>query len=198
MGRLRGTFSARNALPQPHLPKANSSIQAACHQMKRFEDEIYTRVRILMECDHLYLDPHLTLKKLSTIVGTNTLYLSKAINHCTGHNFRTMLNDYRIEHAKQLIRQSPSEVSVRELYKECAYVSASVFHIAFKERTNTTPMQYLRNCLREEAQRELERRLRLLEERKAERFDRQKNFYGNKTQEKTLRNMQPYQNERHY
>jgi len=127
--------------------------------MKRFEDEIYNRVRILMECDRLYLDPHLTLKKLSAIVGTNTLYLSKAINHCTGHNFRTMVNDYRIEHAKQLISKNPVEASVHNLYKECAYVSASVFHIAFKERTKTTPMQYLRNCLREEAQKELDRRL---------------------------------------
>jgi len=127
--------------------------------MKRFEDEIYNRVRILMECDRLYLDPQLTLKKLSTIVGTNTLYLSKAINHCTGHNFRTMVNDYRIEYAKQLISKNPVEASVHILYKECAYVSASVFYYAFKERTNTTPMQYLRNCLREEAQKELDHRL---------------------------------------
>lgn len=114
-----------------------------------------------MECDHLYLDPHLTLKKLSTIVGTNTLYLSKAINHCTGHNFRTMVNDYRIEHAKRLIRKNPGETRVHNLYKECAYVSASVFHIAFKERTNTTPMQYMHDCLREEARKELEQRLAL-------------------------------------
>lgn len=129
--------------------------------MKRFEDEIYNRVRILMECDQLYLDSHLTLKKLSTIVGTNTLYLSKAINHCTGHNFRTMVNDYRIEYAKRLISQAPAETRVRNLYKMCAYVSASVFHIAFKERTNTTPMQYMRDCLREDAKKELEKRLSL-------------------------------------
>lgn len=127
--------------------------------MKRFEDEIYNRVRILMECDNLYLDSHLTLKKLSVVVGTNTLYLSNAINHCTGHNFRTLINDYRIKYAMKLINKYMSETNLHTLYKECGYVSISVFHIAFKERTKTTPMQYLRCCLREQAKEELQQRL---------------------------------------
>lgn len=116
--------------------------------MKRLEEEIFNRVRILMERDHLFLDPHITLIKLSVIVGTNTLYLSRAINHCTGHNFRTFLNNYRIDYATRLIRRSKLDNQrISLLCKQCGFTSNSVFHIAFKERMNVTPMQYIHNCM---------------------------------------------------
>lgn len=103
-----------------------------------------------------YIIRTLTLFIHLVIVGTNTLYLSRAINHCTGHNFRTLLNNFRIDYATRLIRQNKMDGQrVRSLCRQCGFASNSVFHIAFKERMNVTPMQYIHNCMAQSVSDEL-------------------------------------------
>lgn len=105
-------------------------------------------MRYLVERDKLFLDPHLSLNRLSTITGTNTLYLSRAINVCTGHNFKTMLNDYRIEFAEALLKNNAApRFSFKEFHTQCGFLSKSAFYSAFKKRMNMTPKEYLGLCM---------------------------------------------------
>lgn len=105
-------------------------------------------MRYLVERDKLFLDPHLSLNRLSTITGTNTLYLSRAINVCTGHNFKTMLNDYRIEFAEALLKNNAApRFSFKEFHTQCGFLSKSAFYSAFKKRMNMTPKEYLGWCM---------------------------------------------------
>lgn len=105
-------------------------------------------MRYLVERDKLFLDPHLSLNRLSTITGTNTLYLSRAINVCTGHNFKTMLNDYRIAFAEALLKNNAApRFSFKEFHVQCGFLSKSAFYSAFKKRMNMTPKEYLGWCM---------------------------------------------------
>lgn len=111
-------------------------------------EQIYRRMCYLVERDQLYLDPHLSLIRLSAITGTNTLYLSRAINICTGHNFRTMLNDYRIKYAAELLKKNVSpRFSFKDFHQQCGYLSKSAFYTAFRLRLNMTPKEYLSDIL---------------------------------------------------
>ena len=114
-------------------------------------EQIYRRMRYLVERDELYLDPHLSLTKLSTLAGTNTLYLSRAINVCYGHNFKTMLNDMRIDYAKKLLKSKMKpQFRLKDFHLECGFLSKSAFYTAFRQRIDTTPKAYMYECMEQE------------------------------------------------
>ena len=84
------------------------------------------------------------------IVGTNTQYLSAAIRECTGGNFRSLINDFRIQYAQELFRERANlaeEINFGAFYTECGFLSKSAFYVAFKKRLNKTPKQYVHENL---------------------------------------------------
>lgn len=135
--------------PHPNFKNEHYCLTSQKQRAMRCKPEqIYRRMRYLVERDKLFLDPHLSLNRLSTITGTNTLYLSRAINVCTGHNFKTMLNDYRIEFAEALLKNNAApRFSFKEFHTQCGFLSKSAFYSAFKKRMNMTPKEYLGWCM---------------------------------------------------
>lgn len=80
------------------------------------------------------------------IVGTNTQYLSAAIRECTGGNFRSLINDFRVQYAQELFRERVNMaegINYGAFYTECGFMSKSAFYVAFKSRLNKTPKQYV-------------------------------------------------------
>ena len=67
------------------------------------EVHIYKEVLYNMDSKQIYLDPSLSLIKLSSAIGTNTTYLSNSINKYFGCNFKTLINRYRVEHCKKTV-----------------------------------------------------------------------------------------------
>ena len=108
-------------------------------------DDIEKKVRILIEDDMIYLDPEMSLQKLSSMTGTNATYLSNTINDCFGCNFRTLLNKYRVGYAKLQISNEGG--FMKDIYKKCGFVSRSAFYRSFKEVTGLTPLKFLRQVI---------------------------------------------------
>jgi len=117
--------------------------------MRLQQEDIYRKVCVCLERDKVYLDAHLSLVRLAVIVGTNTTYLSNAINKCAGCNFCTFVNDYRIRHAVNLIQGQNEIHSIAGLHRRCGFHSVSVFYDAFKRRTGFSPLQMVHR-IREE------------------------------------------------
>ena len=67
---------------------------------RKVDFEIYKSILYNLEIRKVYLDSKLSLEKFSSIVGTNTTYLSNAVNNYFGCNFKQLLNKYRVEYAK--------------------------------------------------------------------------------------------------
>jgi len=95
------------------------------------EDKLYKSILYQMEVEKVYLLPDLSLVKLSQIVGTNTSYLSKVVNHRFGSNFRTLVNKYRVVYAIGLMRDAGEGCSIDEVLRQSGFVSRSVFYDAF-------------------------------------------------------------------
>ena len=108
-------------------------------------ENIERRVLALMENKKVYLDPDMSLQKLSSLTSTNETYLSNTVNDCFGCNFRTLLNKYRIEHAKFQISNEGG--LVKDIYKSCGFVSRSAFYRSFKQETGLTPLQFLKQII---------------------------------------------------
>ena len=102
---------------------------------------IYNKVKVALEQDKLFLRPELSLIYLSRVVGTNTVYLSQAINLLAGCNFKTLVNRYRIEHVCQEAEKTNRDVE--DIAHDYSFWSRSTLYDVFKTHTGLTPRQYM-------------------------------------------------------
>lgn len=92
-----------------------------------------------------YLDSELTLMKLAEISQLSTHQLSYIINSGFNDNFFGYINTYRIEKAKQLLRQTDSKYSILGIAFESGFNSKTTFNNTFKKITGITPSEFKEN-----------------------------------------------------
>ena len=99
----------------------------------------------MVEEGELYKREHLTLSELSTMVGTNSKYLSQSINAKLQCSFVDFVNGYRIEEAKRLmLDETNKSLTLEAIGGLAGFKSKSVFFRAFKKATGMTPNQFLK------------------------------------------------------
>ena len=64
---------------------------------RKVDYEIYKSIVYNLEVRKVFLDPKLSLVKFSSIVGTNTTYLSNVVNHYFKCNYKHLLNKCRTD-----------------------------------------------------------------------------------------------------
>ena len=107
---------------------------------EKYLESIYSAIRytsssefaisLFVNVIHIFLYP-----------GTNTTYLSNAVNNYFGCNFKRLINSYRVVRAKELLDGKDCPVS--ELFSRCGFTSKSVFYVAFRKVVGMTPLQYI-------------------------------------------------------
>lgn len=102
--------------------------------------DIYENILYVLNDQKIYLDAQLNLTKLSQILFTNTTYLSRVINIFFKCNLKTLLNKYRINYAKELLKEE--ECDIRSLPAKCGFVSRSTFYSAFTKFEHITPSNF--------------------------------------------------------
>ena len=99
----------------------------------------------IMQTQHAYLQPELTLPKLAMTIGCSVNHLSQVINSGFGMSFFDYLNRYRIDHAKGLLSGFNGHGNaVLNIAFTVGFNSNSAFYSAFKKRIGMTPAQYRR------------------------------------------------------
>ncbi|MBN2893986.1 MAG: tetratricopeptide repeat protein [Bacteroidales bacterium] len=93
--------------------------------------------------EKIFLKSDITLDKMSRILNTNKLYLSKFINIEYKKNFNTFINAYRIKEAQKLLK-SPDykNYSLDGIAQTVGFKSRSSFYSVFKRITGVTPSFY--------------------------------------------------------
>ena len=81
------------------------------------------------------------ITKKSKIVGTNTTYLSNAVNDYFGCNLKSLINWYRVQYAKMMLDKRIYRL--KDIPYICGFSSKSTFYVAFKRCEGMTPNQYL-------------------------------------------------------
>ena len=104
-------------------------------------DEIRNRLIDYLEVKKIFLEPNISLIKLSMEVGTNTTYLSNIINQYYKCNFHAVINNYRIQYAKRLLIEEKSNVT--EVAIKSGFTSRSAFFSAFQRIEGTSPLNFI-------------------------------------------------------
>lgn len=127
---------------------SNSSVVAK-HELEPSgisdENLNYLAERIVeaVESRGLYLNPDLRITDISNVLSTNRTYISQAINLKLGGNFSDFINNYRIEHTKQLlINPERSNYTIEAIAEESGYATVASLNRLFKLKTGMTPNQY--------------------------------------------------------
>jgi AraC-like DNA-binding protein len=89
----------------------------------------------------IYLRSDLSLRTLSEVLNENPHYVSQIISQELNTSFYELVNRYRIEHAKRLLRESPDE-TVLSIAMQVGFNSKSAFHAAFRRCTGITPSDF--------------------------------------------------------
>lgn len=103
-------------------------------------EQLALRIREAMEKDALYLDPNLSLQKLSRHTGALPNQISQTLNEQIGSTFFDYIAHHRIEAAKPLLREGTA--STLSVSLDVGFNSRSTFYKAFKRETGMTPKAF--------------------------------------------------------
>jgi AraC-like DNA-binding protein len=107
-------------------------------------NQVYGRVKEVMEKERLFLKSDLTLTELAQQCGYTRNLVSEAINSITQGNFFDFVNDFRIEEFKrQAFNPEKRHLSQLGIAQESGFNSKASFYSVFKKKTGMTPAEYL-------------------------------------------------------
>jgi AraC-like DNA-binding protein len=86
-------------------------------------------------------EPDLSLADLARRLGTNTQYLSRALNDGLGQSFSQFVNRLRVEEAKRRLA-SATDTDITTIALEVGFGSKASFNRAFRAIVGTTPSDY--------------------------------------------------------
>ena len=109
--------------------------------MSTERNNIHTISKILLYM-HAHSSENLSLESIGKALGYSPKYLSKCFSSLKGLNFYRLLNSFRAETAKQLLRKN--ELRIIDIAVECGYSSERSFQRAFLQIVGKTPSEYRR------------------------------------------------------
>ena len=101
-----------------------------------------------MENEKIYKENNLNLEQLADKLNTNRHNTSQVINEHFNQSFHELVNTYRINEAKQLLKDDQEKsLNIIEIAYEVGYNNKATFNKAFKKHTNLTPSQFQKKQL---------------------------------------------------
>jgi len=113
------------------------------HNTQKNYQEISDKIYKLILEEKPYLDPKITIYQLAKMIDTNEKYLSNYLNEIHHLNFYNYINQFRIEHAKELLVDPIHDhYTIETIANLSGFHSKSSFNSAFKKETGLTPSEY--------------------------------------------------------
>ena len=114
-------------------------------------NELMARIEETASRPETFCDPDFSLAELAKLVGSNTRYVSQAINETKGENFRSYINRFRIREARNRLTNDAryEHLTIQSIGESVGFRSVSNFNIAFKKITGMTPSLYQKMTLEE-------------------------------------------------
>ncbi|TFH89693.1 helix-turn-helix domain-containing protein [Vibrio ouci] len=108
------------------------------------EDEetahIAAKLDALMREHQVFKDPDLSLNRLARKLGIPARKISSAVNQTHNENISKVINTYRIEHAKTLLKQS--DETITDIFLNSGFQTKSNFNREFSRITGQTPSEF--------------------------------------------------------
>ncbi len=105
--------------------------------------KIWNTLELLIKNDKIYLKQDITLSSLAKKLNTNRSTLSEIINEKSGKTFNQFINQYRIEEAARLLKDTKMmHLTIEGIAQETGFKSRSSFYTAFISEKGITPSSY--------------------------------------------------------
>lgn len=112
--------------------------------------ELYQQILAYIDEKKPFLNADFTISELAVSLNSNITYISKSINANTGNNFSTLINTYRINTVKKLIREEDyNKYTLMYMYTSVGFKHQSTFNKVFKQIEGITPTQYIEKMKKE-------------------------------------------------
>ncbi len=134
-------ISERSIIIHQSLPKYGGRILEVDAQQN-----IIHNLNQILSTKELYCNPNLKIKDVAQEIETSTHHLSQVINEQLGKNFNQLINEYRINKAKEMIVENQN-FTLEAIGYDCGFKAKSTFYAAFKKITGMTPSVYKKNNL---------------------------------------------------
>lgn len=106
--------------------------------------QITTRLNEIMEDEKAFADEELSLRELAQELGISAHQLSEILNEKLNKNFKTFVNEYRVEEAKRLLVDEPDR-SILSVGVAVGFNSNTTFCTVFSKLTGLSPRQFRKN-----------------------------------------------------
>ncbi len=110
--------------------------------------DVIQRLEVQLAKMEILCSPDLTEQTLAKLLGTNSAYLSKAINELCKCNFSSYINNLRIMEACKRLndKEHYGKLSIEGIGISVGFKSRSTFTTTFKRITGLTPSEYQREA----------------------------------------------------
>ena len=106
------------------------------------KEKLYKTLIEQIKYKQLYLNPDLTLKKVSDELNIIPKIISQIINEKQKQNFNEFIITLRIDESKKYLRDKSCLMTIQEIYYASGFNSKSSFNSSFKKHTGLTPKEY--------------------------------------------------------
>lgn len=97
----------------------------------------------ILSYTHEHCRENIKLSDVAKSLGYNPNYISHCLNDLRGLSFRTLLNSFRVEYAKNmLLQQNGKSIKMLDIALECGFSCERTFYRVFSEITGTSPSKY--------------------------------------------------------
>ncbi len=103
------------------------------------KQESSSLVRQIVDYIEKHYEKPISLEEVSKVFSVSPFYVSKIIKQSLGKSFTDMVNECRIEKAKNLLK---AHVRIKEVVFQCGFQSQSYFSKMFKKFVGVSPKEY--------------------------------------------------------
>ena len=129
--------------PRPAAAPIAAPVMAE-RKEERTASTLIEKIDDAMLNDNLFLQPDLSLVTLCEKVGTNRTYASKAIKDAKGCNFPDYVNQFRLEYAVKIMKNTAKDdIVIQNIALQCGFGSIQTFYRYFKLFYKETPTQWI-------------------------------------------------------
>lgn len=140
------------AKPQHDLPpitETEPSNEKTKYQRSKLSDleakKIIEKVVSVLEKEELFLEPELTLQDLADKTKEPAYLISQSLNQSLGKSFYDLVNNYRVEKAKQLLTDpNKQHLTALSIAFEAGFNSKTTFNNVFKKLAGSTPTEFMK------------------------------------------------------
>ncbi len=130
-------------IKEPKVFKAFKAKYGGTQLKKSTMQDILNRVEHAFTIDKAFLDNKLTLDVLSTKIDAKDYQISQSFSRLKNENFNDYTNRYRVDYAKQLLRDPAyANLKIEAIAIESGFNNRVTFYKAFSKFAKTTPSKF--------------------------------------------------------